>query len=194
MQKTGPAWVKPVADYGPLAAFFIAYLIGGLMVATGALMAATLVAIVLALIYERRIPAAPVVTAVIVMIFGGLTLWLQDERFIKMKPTIVQALFAAVLFGGLLLRRPLLKPLLQAAWTLTDEGWRSLTLRFGFFFAAMAVLNEVVWRSVSTDIWVNFKIFGILLLTLLFTVAQVPLIARHQLHPEEEGDAGADNP
>ena len=192
MQTTGPAWVRPTTDYGPLAAFFIAYLIGGLFVATAALMAATVVAIALALIYERRVPVAPVVTAVIVMVFGGLTLWLQDERFIKMKPTIVQGLFAVLLFGGLLFRRPLLKPLLKSAWSLTDEGWRTLTLRFGFFFVAMAVLNEVVWRSVSTDMWVNFKIFGLLLLTILFTAAQVPLIVRHQL-PPEEGEAGADN-
>lgn len=185
--------MKPVADYGPLAAFFIAYLLGGLYVATGALMIATVIAVLLALIYERRVPAAPVVTAVIVMIFGGLTLWLQDERFIKMKPTIIQALFAAALFGGLLLRRPLLKPLLQAAWSLTDEGWHALTMRFAFFFATMAVLNEVVWRSVSTDMWVNFKIFGILLLTILFTFAQVPLIARHQLDAEE-GESDTDKP
>ena len=191
MQITGPAWVRPVSDYGPLAAFFVAYLLGGLFVATGALMITTVIAIALALYYERRVPVAPVVTAVIVMIFGGLTLWLQDERFIKMKPTIVQALFAAILFGGLLFRQPLLKPLLQSAWTLTDAGWRILTLRFAFFFAAMAVLNEVVWRSVSTDLWVNFKIFGILLLTVLFTAAQVPLIARHHPHPDRS-EAGAD--
>jgi intracellular septation protein len=185
MQTTkGPAWVRPTADYGPLAAFFIAYLLGGLYVATGVLMAATVIAVALALVYERRVPPAPVVTAAIVMVFGGLTLWLQDERFIKMKPTIVQALFAVILFGGLLVRRPLLKPLLQAAWTLTDAGWHALTFRFGVFFAAMAALNEVVWRTMSTDVWVNFKIFGILLLTILFTVAQVPLIARHQIDGE----------
>jgi len=188
----GPAWVRPTADYGPLAAFFIAYLLGGLYVATGALMAATVVAVALALIYERRVPPAPVVTAVIVMIFGGLTLWLQDERFIKMKPTIVQALFAVILLGGLLVRRPLLKPLLQAAWTLTDEGWHALTFRFALFFLAMAALNEVVWRTMSTDVWVNFKIFGILLLTILFTVAQIPLIARHQLDGEGEEEAEGD--
>ncbi len=190
----GPAWVRPTADYGPLAAFFIAYLLGGLYVATGALMAATVIAVILALVYERRVPPAPVVTAVIVMIFGGLTLWLQDERFIKMKPTIVQALFAVILFGGLLVRRPLLKPLLQAAWTLTDEGWRALTFRFAVFFLAMAALNEVVWRTMSTDVWVNFKIFGILLLTILFTVAQVPLIARHQLDGEDESLSDDKNP
>jgi len=188
----GPAWVRPTADYGPLAAFFIAYLLGGLYVATGALMAATVVAVALALIYERRVPPAPVVTAVIVMIFGGLTLWLQDERFIKMKPTIVQALFAVILLGGLLVRRPLLNPLLQAAWTLTDEGWHALTFRFALFFLAMAALNEVVWRTMSTDVWVNFKIFGILLLTILFTVAQIPLIARHQLDGEGEEEAEGD--
>lgn len=193
MQKTGPVWVRPISDYGPLAAFFIAYLIGGLFAATAALMIVTIIAVILTLIYEGRVPAAPVVTAVIVMIFGGLTLWLEDERFIKMKPTIVQALFAVLLFGGLLFRKPLLKPLLESAWSLTDDGWRLLTLRFGFFFVAMAVLNEVVWRNVSTDAWVNFKIFGLLLLTFLFTAAQVPLIARHQL-PSKEDEADADGP
>ena len=111
----------------------------------------------------------------------GLTLWLNDERFIKMKPTIVQALFSVVLFGGLLLRKPLLKSVLGNAWQLTDRGWYLLTLRFAIFFAVMAVLNEIVWRSVSTDLWVNFKIFGILLLTFVFTAFQVPMITRHQI-------------
>jgi intracellular septation protein len=128
----------------------------------------------------------PVVTAVIVMVFGGLTLWLNDERYIKMKPTLVQALFALVLFGGLLLRRPLLKPLMQSAWQLTDRGWTILTTRFAIFFAVMAVVNEIVWRNTSTDVWVNFKIFGILLLTFVFTAFQVPLITRHQIIPPEQ--------
>lgn len=176
-----PKWVKPVVDYGPLAAFFIAYLIGKLYVATAALMIATVIAVALSLAVERRVPIMPLVTAAIVMVFGGLTLWLNDERFIKMKPTIVQAIFSVVLFGGLLWRKPLLKPLLGSAWQLTDRGWYILTFRFALFFAAMAVVNEIVWRSVSTDLWVNFKIFGILALTFVFTAFQIPLITRHQI-------------
>jgi len=176
-----PKWLKPVVDYGPLAAFFIAYLIGKLYVATAALMIATVIAVVLSLALERRLPIMPLVTAAIVMVFGGLTLWLNDERFIKMKPTIVQAIFSVVLFGGLFWRKPLLKPLLGSAWQLTDRGWYILTFRFALFFAAMAVVNEIVWRSVSTDLWVNFKIFGILALTFVFTAFQIPLITRHQI-------------
>ena len=181
MSQSSPRWLKPVVDYAPLAAFFIGYLTAGLFAATAALMLATVIAVILSLAVERRIPIMPLVTAAIVMVFGGLTLWLNDERFIKMKPTIVQALFSLVLFGGLLFRKPLLKSVLGSAWQLTDRGWFLLTLRFAMFFAVMAVLNEIVWRSVSTDIWVNFKIFGILLLTFVFTAFQVPLITRHQV-------------
>ena len=181
MSANAPRWLKPVVDYTPLAAFFVAYLLKGLFVATGALMLATVIVVILSLAVERRIPLMPLVTAGIVMVFGGLTLWFNDERFIKMKPTIVQALFSIALFGGLVFRKPLLKSMLGSAWQLTDRGWFLLTFRFAIFFAAMAVLNEVVWRSVSTDIWVNFKIFGILLLTFVFTAFQVPLITRYQI-------------
>jgi intracellular septation protein len=118
----------------------------------------------------------------VVAVFGGLTLWLDDPAFIKMKPTIVQALFAAILLGGLAFGRPLLRPVLGMAmpWPLSDHGWRVLTLRWGVFFAVMAVLNEVVWRTQSTDVWVNFKVFGILLITLAFAAAQAPLLYRHK--------------
>jgi len=193
MTTRAPRWLKPLVDYAPLAAFFIAYLMGDLFVATAALMTATVIAVILSLAVERRIPIMPVVTAGIVMVFGGLTLWLNDERFIKMKPTIVQAIFSLVLFGGLLWRKPLLKPVLGTAWQLTDRGWFVLTFRFALFFAAMAVLNEIVWRSVSTDVWVNFKIFGILLLTFAFTACQIPLITRHQIPdtPEPAPDDSA---
>jgi intracellular septation protein len=186
MSKPAAPWLKPAVDYGPLVAFFAAYWLGDLFTATAAIMVATIIAIILSFAIERRIPIMPVVTAVIVMVFGGLTLWLNDERYIKMKPTLVQALFALVLFGGLLLRRPLLKPLMQSAWQLTDRGWTILTTRFAIFFAVMAVVNEIVWRNTSTDVWVNFKIFGILLLTFVFTAFQVPLITRHQIIPPEQ--------
>ena len=122
------------------------------------------------------------------MVFGGLTLYFDDERFIKMKPTIIQALFSAILLGGLAIGKPLLKPVMKAAWDLTDRGWTLLSLRFGLFFAGMAVLNEIVWRTQSTDFWVNFKVFGAIGLTLVFTMAQVPFITRYQVIPENEGD------
>jgi intracellular septation protein len=194
MKTSGPAWLKPLLDYGPLVAFFIAYLVKDLFAATIALMVTTVIAVALALVIERRIPIMPVVTAAIVMVFGGLTLWLQDERFIKMKPTIVQAIFAIVLFGGLLFQRPLLKPVLQSAWKLDDRGWHVLTLRFALFFAGMAVLNELVWRYTSTDVWVNFKIFGILILTVVFTILQLPVLTRHQLPDAAPEDAPPPGP
>lgn len=192
MTTRAPGWLKPFVDYTPLAAFFIAYWVADLFAATAALMVATVIAVILSLAVERRIPIMPVVTAGIVLVFGGLTLWLNDERFIKMKPTIVQAIFSLVLFGGLLWRKPLLKPVLGTAWQLTDRGWFLLTFRFALFFAAMAVVNEIVWRSVSTDVWVNFKIFGILLLTFGFTACQIPLITRYQI-PETPKPAADDS-
>lgn len=179
-----PKWVKPLCDYGPLFAFFAAYWLYGLMPATAVLVGTTLLALALSFIVARRVPVMPLVTAVVVAIFGGLTLWFNDDTFVKMKPTIVQAIFSLVLLGGLLLGRSLLKPLLGAAWQMDDDGWRKLTLRFGLFFAAMAVLNEAVWRTQSTDFWVTFKVFGIMGLTLLFAIAQAGLMQRHALAEE----------
>ena len=179
-------WLKPASDYGPLAVFFAGYWFGDLLVATAALMAATALALVASLILERRVPLLPLITAAVVGVFGGLTLWLADDTFIKMKPTIVQLLFAVILFGGLAFGKPLLKPLLGSAWTLQDRGWTLLTLRFALFFLVMAGLNEVVWRTQSTDVWVNFKVFGILVLTFLFTLAQVPMIGRYQIAEDEQ--------
>lgn len=191
MTRTPPGWLKPATDFGPLVVFFAAYLAGDLLVATAALMAATAVAIALTFYYERRVAAMPLVTAAVVGVFGGLTLILDDEVFIKMKPTIVQALFAAILLGGLAVGRPLLKPLLGTVWTLVDDGWRRLTLRFALFFAAMAVLNELVWRTQSTDFWVTFKVFGIMALTFAFTLVQLPLLARYRSRAEGEGEGDA---
>ncbi len=192
MEKRGPVWLKPVVDYGPIAVFFAAYLKFGLMTATGALMVATLAALALSFALVRRIAWMPLVTAGIVGVFGGLTLWLNDETFIKMKPTIIEGLFSVVLLGGLALRRPLLKPLFGSAWSMDDEGWRRLSLRFALFFAAMAVLNEIVWRTQSTDTWVLFKVFGLMGLTVVFIMAQIPLMSRHQL-ADDAADTGGDS-
>ena len=130
----------------------------------------------------------PLITAVVVGVFGGLTIYLEDDTFIKMKPTIVQVAFGVILLTGLAFGRPFLKNLMGSAWAMDDEGWRKLTFRFGVFFLVMAAINEAVWRTQTTDFWVNFKVFGIIGLTLVFAMSQAPLIGRHQID-EESGDA-----
>ena len=122
----------------------------------------------------------PLVTGVFVLVFGGLTLWLQDDHFIKIKPTIVNALFAGALFFGLLANQPLLRIVFGEVFRLTDEGWRKLTLRWACFFMFLAVLNEIMWRSFSTDTWVNFKVFAVMPLTMAFAVAQVGLLRQYE--------------
>jgi intracellular septation protein len=190
-----PGWLKPAVDYGPLAVFFAGYLTVGLMAATAALIAASLIALALAWVLERRVPLVPLITAAVVAVFGGLTLWLQDETFIKMKPTIVQALFALVLLGGLAAGRPLLKPLLAPMMPpMSDRAWRQFTLRYGLFFVAMAVLNELVWRTQSTDVWVTFKVFGLPALTFLFILSQLPFVGRATRLAEAETAAGPTRP
>jgi intracellular septation protein len=178
---TGRKWVKPLTEFGPLVVFFGCYFLFGLLPATAALIAATLAALAVTWGLERRLPLMPVITAVVVAVFGGLTLWLEDETFIKMKPTIVQVIFSLVLLGGLMAGKPLLKPLLGAAWQMDEAGWHKLTLRFAVFFAAMAGLNEAVWRTQTTDVWVTFKVFGILGLTVVFAASQIYLLQRHVL-------------
>ena len=150
-------------------------------------MAAIVVSVAATFWIERRVPRVPLVLAAFVLVFGGLTLALGDETFIKMKPTAINALFAMVLFASQAFRRNLLKVAFQKAFSLDDAGWRVLTWRWASFFAAMAVLNEAVWRTQSTDVWVSFKVFGILPLTLAFALTQVPFILRRQL----EGATGA---
>lgn len=178
-----------LVEYGPLGVFFVTFWVAGIFPATAAIMAATAAALAYAWIAERRVPKVPLVSGVLLMVFGGLTLWLQDETFFKMKPTFVYLLFAAVLFIGLALRRPLLKPLLGQAWQLTDAGWRILTRRFGVFFLVLAGLNELVWRTQTTDLWVTYKVFGTILLIFVFTAAQLPMIQRHQAETEDDGAA-----
>ncbi|HVO16413.1 MAG TPA: septation protein A [Alphaproteobacteria bacterium] len=177
-------WLKLLIEAGPLVVFFAAYSATNLMTATAVFMVAIAVALGASIWIERRVPIMPLVSAAVVMVFGGLTLWLDDDTFIKMKPTIINGLFAAVLFGGLIFRRPFLKPLFGPVLQLDEPGWLKLSLRWAIFFAAVAVLNEIVWRNFSTDNWVTFKVFGILPLTVIFAMAQTPLIQRHSTDPE----------
>jgi intracellular septation protein len=134
----------------------------------------------------RSLPIMPLVSGIVVFVFGALTLYLQDEIFIKMKPTIVNSLFGAVLLGGLFFGKSLLGYVFDSAFKLDAEGWRKLTLRWGWFFFFLAVLNEVVWRGFSTDFWVAFKVWGTMPITIAFTMAQMPLIMRHALDEEKQ--------
>lgn len=184
--KQSPGWLKPAVEFGPIAAFFVAYYMSGLYIATAAIMVATALVLALSYIVERRIPMMPLITAGIVGIFGGLTLWLQDEAFIKMKPTIIQVIFGTILIGGLLANRLILKTLMGQVWKITDEGWRVLTIRFSMYFFLMGALNEVVWRTQSTEFWVNFKVFGLMGLTFVFIMSQLPLLKRYGLEDNAE--------
>ncbi|MBP2227137.1 intracellular septation protein [Azospirillum agricola] len=176
-------------EAGPLAAFFIANSQAGIMTGTAVFMVAISIAVAVSWHLERRVPIMPVVGAGFVLLFGGLTLWLQDDLFIKIKPTLVNLLFATVLFVAHLMRRNVLKRLLGTVLAMTDEGWRTLGIRWAWFFLLLAVVNEIVWRSMTTDAWVNFKVFGIMPLTLLFSAFQAPLIMRHQV-PEGPAESG----
>ncbi len=177
---------KLLIEIGPLLVFFGVNAAYGIFAGTGAFMVATVVSLSLAWWLYHKVPVMPLVSAVIVMIFGGLTLYLQDESFIKLKPTIVYGMFAALLLAGLATGKHLLAFLFGPVLNLTDEGWRKLTVRWAVFFVLMAVLNEFVWRNLSTDIWVSFKAFGFLPITLIFAMAQVPLMQRYGV-PEENG-------
>ncbi|MGI9438055.1 MAG: septation protein A [Geminicoccaceae bacterium] len=184
--QTPPTWLRPVADFGPLLLFFAAFKLYDLMTATAVIVVASLVALALTWFFERRIPVMPLVTAAVVTVFGGLTLWFNNDTFIKMKPTIVQAIFAVILLGGLAFRRPLLRPLLGKMMPpMTDAGWQGLTFRYGLFFVAMAVLNEVVWRTQTENFWVNFKVFGIMALTIGFILLQMPFMNRHMMQDDD---------
>ncbi|HHK73720.1 MAG TPA: septation protein A [Rhizobiales bacterium] len=177
--------IKALTEYGPLAVFFIANAKFGIFPATAAFMAASALALILSFALTRKIAKMPLITAGFVFVFGGLTLWLNDATFIKVKPTLVYLLFAGILLGGYAMKRYFLSDLFGAALELDREGWRRMTLRWAMFFVALAVLNEYVWRHFSTDMWVNLKVFGFAPLTVIFALLQSGLIRKHMIERDD---------
>ena len=173
--------LKLIIDIGPLAIFFVFYTKSNLQSAILPFMIATIIAILISYIVDKKLPIMPTVGAAIILLFGGLTIYFDNEVFFKMKPTIINIIFGLVLYVGEVINKPLLKYLLGSSIKLKDQGWSVLTKRWIGFFIALAILNELIWRTQSTDIWVNFKVFGILPITFVFTMLQFPIIKKYQI-------------
>jgi intracellular septation protein len=180
--------LKLALEVGPLVIFFLANAYSDrfgiaqdrrIFAATAVFILATIVALAVHYALVRKLPIMPLVSGAVVVVFGGLTLWLDDELFIKLKPTIVNTLFGLVLLTGLFFGKPLLAVVLDSVFELTEEGWRKLTFRWAMFFFVLAALNEIVWRTQTTDVWVSFKVFGVVPLTFLFGALQYPLLTKY---------------
>ncbi|KZL19998.1 septation protein A [Pseudovibrio sp. WM33] len=193
--------LKLALELGPLGVFFIANSRGAqlaemfpalgalgqpIFIATAAFMVAITISLTVSYILTRHLPVMPLVSGGVVLVFGALTLYLQDDLFIKLKPTIVNTLFGSILLGGLFFGKSLLGYVFDSAFKLDAEGWRKLTMRWGVFFFVLALINEFVWRNFSTDFWVDFKVFGFMPITMVFTMMQLPLIQKHSLEREEK--------
>ena len=187
MDKTQPhPLFKLATELGPLVVFFAANAMFNLFVATGAFMVVIVIALVASYVVTKHVPIMALVTGVVVLVFGTLTLVLHDETFIKVKPTIIYCLFAAVLGGGLLVGRSFIAVMFDQMFNLTPQRWRVLTLRWALFFLVLAVLNEIVWRNTSTNVWVDFKVFGVVPLTFIFGALQVPLLKKYAIEQPAE--------
>lgn len=173
-------FVKLALEMGPLVLFFFANAKAGIFTATGVFMVAVVISLLLSRILLRQWPVMPLISAVVVLVFGGMTLYWANDLFIKLKPTIVNTLFGLVLLGGLAFGKPLLSIVMGTVFNLTQDGWKKLTFRWALFFFLLAALNEIVWRTQTSDVWVNFKVFGIMPLTIVFALAQMPLIHRYE--------------
>jgi intracellular septation protein len=174
--------IKFAVEMGSIMVFFGSYFSLGIYWATGVFMVAAVIAAAVCLIQVRRIPANLLLTTAIIVIFGGLTFYFQDDRFIKMKPTMIYCLFAVALLGGAMIKRPLLKLILGSALPpMREEGWLVMSVRWGLFFLAMAALNEVIWRNFSTDFWVSFKLIGFMPITMAFAILQIRGMKRFHL-------------
>ncbi len=176
----GKQLVKFLVELGPLVVFFVTNSYFGIITGTAWFMAATAVALTASRLVLGRIPLMPLISGVFILVFGGMTVWLQDSLFIRIKPTIVNLLFASILFVGLYLKTSLLKYVFEDAFNLTDEGWRILTIRWACFFLFLALLNEVIWRNFSEDFWVSFKLWGLMPLTMVFAISQVGLLQKYE--------------
>lgn len=187
----GPGqWRKIAFEMGPLLVFFAANYIYGIIPATGILIVATLISVAASYYLDKRVPVMALIAAALLGLFGGLTVLFEDDTFIKIKPTVVSALFGAFLLGGYMLGKSPLKMMMGLMLDLKEEGWRKLTLRWGLFFFFLAGLNEVVWRTVSTDTWVSFKVFGLLPITMVFAMSQMPLMQKYASGSEGEDASG----
>jgi intracellular septation protein len=176
---------KTLIELAPLLVFFTVNLLTkNIILGTSVFMVATVAALVASRMLFGKIPVMPLVSGVLVMVFGGLTVYLEDALFIKLKPTIVNLMFASILFGGLLYGKSLLRYVLGEVFKLTDEGWRILTFRWAIFFVVLAVINEIVWRNFSESFWIGFKFMGVMPITAVFGLAQLSLLRRYALHPE----------
>jgi intracellular septation protein len=185
--------LKFALEMGPLLVFFLVNSRAGIFAGTGAFMAATVIALGASYILMRTIPVMPLVTAFFVLVFGGLTIWLADDLFIKLKPTIINSLFAVILLFGVLTGRLFIKLVLESAFNLTDRGWRVITWAWIGFFVFLAAINEIVWRNFSTDFWVSFKVFGVMPLTIAFSFAMIPIILKHQVPEAVKTDEKLDS-